>query len=685
MANPPNIPQRPRRDFPVSGPARPYKSGPPPVPRMQVRVQPTGPSTKPTGGVPPRVPRRQKVQAQVQQPVAYPISNFQGFNSFDPPLDLSPSVGTRCINFYFDKGKLYPRAGSSPVGAALATTSDAGFFVSEVAGTTHILSAHWDGTWQSIYNWNSGTATLETGADQLPGNSTTKVDFGRFGDWIIAGNGAMTHYRDPNTDSWKELKVESPVSAPTVADSGVAGVLNGTYQYYVVYYDPYRNAVSKPSPITSAVTVSGRQMSLTSIIPPSDSSWKTWIYRIGGASNTPRKVAEIGGSTTTYTDNISDDDLGDVMEEGNDPFPLSRYFDYYNGRLVGAWSLIDLDNPGVARDEFDYIYISYYGEPWRCPTVTDVDNPLDGARIQLSGDAGTEITGLKTFGEVLTVFTAREMYLLTGDEPSTFRLSRGFTIGCVAHRTIQQVGTVLVWLADKDVYAWDGQSQPMVVSKPIRDKIRGWTASEKAAATAFSYEGRYYLLCGGEVFFLDFTQSYGGDGGQVWAWGEIQGWTVTHCAVKGVVGSDQTIYGIDTSAHRVWTLETGSTDNGTPITVTWRSGYISPDRSRPNLVSRVRRFRSVFEQFPGSALDQRLITFTLYVDGNTTAVATMTPSYNATTVAADEPIQNYQTDVACEVEGEYHEVQLTSTVLANGSALHPVIHSIEPLLLPIRS
>ena len=104
-------------------------------------------------------------------------------------------------------------------------------------------------------------------------------------------------------------------AGPSTADSGVAGLTSGTYYYRVTFVTP-DGWESDPSNISDPVTVVLKKVNLTNIpVPGSTRVASKKIYRIGGTSAEWRLLTILyDRTTTTYTDNIADGNLGDLED-----------------------------------------------------------------------------------------------------------------------------------------------------------------------------------------------------------------------------------------------------------------------------------------------------------------------------------------------------------------------------------
>ncbi len=115
--------------------------------------------------------------------------------------------------------------------------------------------------------------------------------------------------------------VAEPQSAPAAADSGIAGVLNGTYTYMCTFYTSIGETEGRIQ--SSDITVTNKKINLTSIPVSTDARViGRRIYRKPAAFSAdvvPLKLlVDIpDNSTTTYVDNIADASLGALVNRQN--------------------------------------------------------------------------------------------------------------------------------------------------------------------------------------------------------------------------------------------------------------------------------------------------------------------------------------------------------------------------------
>lgn len=641
------------------------------------------------------------------------ISEFAGMNNSDPAHNLPISVGTICKNLYFENGKLFPRKATDYFKDA-SVSSDFGDFISSLglyvgrineepfiisvsqessAGDDVAIFYRWpdDGNPLSIpvaMDLDEPSAYL---ADEQYGNP--KVEFARLGDVVYACNGQFLAYYDVENEIWKRVQLLVPGTAPTAAIGG-AGLLRGTYRYYIAYKDEERDLIGAPSPASAYITADDEEIDLTFAAIPT--GYVGVIYRIGGSTVDALAVAEVAAAATTYTDNISDDDLGSELDFNATPTPNLQIIEFHKNRLVGAISR--LDSEGGFTPDLTTLFISYYGQPQRCPLVTDIENPLDGARIPISARADGKISGLKPFGDYVVIFTKTDAFLLSGDDPTTFRLSPAWPIGCSSHRSIRNVDGVLTWQSDSgEIYAWSGQGYPQIISKSIRATTRNWTSQEKEASFAWDWRGKYYLQCGGEIFFVDYKAS---SEANKFPWGEISGAIHDAVAVLGTEDdAEERILAIIFQEARLSVIEAveGETDLEPTISYEWKSKLLSPEDDLGRVIdafeSRVRGVRMLLEGFPdgvgtpspGAAAQAVLVG--LRQDTKSTDSETHTVEVNS--AYADEIFVQYDADTGDDAAGHTHQLRLTGIAFSNDTddpenRYHPIIHSVQVLIRPIR-
>jgi hypothetical protein len=113
------------------------------------------------------------------------------------------------------------------------------------------------------------------------------------------------------------------------------------------------------------------------------------------------------------------------------------------------------------------------------PHVIVYSDTIDPAGIRdyrfFSIKGSEKVTALKSFQENLAIFTDKSIWVFTGFPdvtaspvvPKAYQVDSG--VGCVAHRSVIEVGGVVYFMSHDGIYAWGGASAPqaMKISTPI--------------------------------------------------------------------------------------------------------------------------------------------------------------------------------------------------------------------------
>lgn len=357
---------------------------------------------------------------------------------------------------------------------------------------------------------------------------------------------------------------EKPTGFTLTFDVTNAGAIPaGTYQYKVAYLGSDGQA-GEASDAFTATPASTRRIDISAIPlgPAGQDITGRVLYRLDPGATVYRETTRILDNTTTfYSDNNTTlgASLGTSTLVFNTRVPPCRYMVEHQNRMVWAGCF-------TSEGDRQTVYISNVNEPWASPILPDLEDPNQGTRATLQGLAAGEITGLRSHGGVVAVFTGGAGHLLLGVEPNDFRIQKFSDHGCVAHRTIQSVRSLLVWLGPDAVYAWDG-GQVARISDDQRATIEAMTAAEMAAAHAFVWEDRYYLCWPTGCIYWDLEYK---------TWGTLTNNLWDDATVTTFVsGSRQRIYAARYNRAQVYQLETGATDaipaSGTAITARWAS------------------------------------------------------------------------------------------------------------------
>lgn len=231
--------------------------------------------------------------------------------------------------------------------------------------------------------------------------------------------------------------------------------------------------------------IRGGKVSLSAIPVSTDTQVTSRrIYRTDGAD--PDRfyyLTDISNNTaTTYNDNISDDSLGAVAQVADDAGdlifanarpPRLGFLESYKGRAFGAG---DKDAPTK-------LYYSEITDPeaWGPATFNFVD--FD------EGD-GDEITGLAALPNMLLVLKRDSVHALMGDAPANFVRRRLVSdAGCVSNNSIVQVGRLLIWMGEDNVFSFDGSAISPLASH-IAATLRALNTSRQKFIHGVHYQRR---------------------------------------------------------------------------------------------------------------------------------------------------------------------------------------------------
>lgn len=261
-----------------------------------------------------------------------------------------------------------------------------------------------------------------------------------------------------------QLGIINPILAATVA-IGAAGVLTGTYQYLVTFYNSTEGVESGPSPLSSEVTVSSDQVDLTAIEVSSDPQVdQKRIYRLGGNLTSFTLVATINNVDVTYTDNIADTAVEGTILESTfyQPAPAGLQFliEHY-GIFIGAVG--------------DKVYFTPIGRPNAWPTLNFID-------------FDSNVVGIGKVYNGIVVCTALKSYVITGTNTNSFvKNTLSSFQGCKKHHSMRQVSNgELLWVSNDGICSSKG-SQINVISRHKLGKL------DLSVKNAVVHDETYYL------------------------------------------------------------------------------------------------------------------------------------------------------------------------------------------------
>jgi hypothetical protein len=147
--------------------------------------------------------------------------------------------------------------------------------------------------------------------------------------------------------------MDSPTGTPTLA-AGAAGLPNGTYYYYVSWYNEKTGEYSGLSPISASFTATLDQVTVTKVSTTTDAQvthWAVW-RNTDGQTDTFYLVGRTAYANATFTDNVADDELetNQVMEDRTVLDGKYCYVQNYKGRMVAFGSRVETTGTATATN-----------------------------------------------------------------------------------------------------------------------------------------------------------------------------------------------------------------------------------------------------------------------------------------------------------------------------------------------
>lgn len=210
----------------------------------------------------------------------------------------------------------------------------------------------------------------------------------------IDATGVRKYY--PDKDEVWPAGITKPTTKLT-ATEGAAGVLTGEYYYYYTYYNSITGEESNPNPISDKITVASKQIVLSGFIASTDTQvLKMNIYRNTSGVSQYFYVGQKDNDTANYTDNCSDNDVGDEISFRNGIPPTSAIIHYHLNHML----YVDWEHPTRL----------YWSEPFMPGSVHtnsywDIESKNGGRIIALASSYDNVIV-IKSNGVVCLHFNA---------------------------------------------------------------------------------------------------------------------------------------------------------------------------------------------------------------------------------------------------------------------------------------
>jgi hypothetical protein len=278
----------------------------------------------------------------------------------------------------------------------------------------------------------------------------------------------------------------------------------------------------------------------------------TVLQRYTGGSWTPIT----GTFTATDWDASNFDILGPavILTNGTDTVR------YWNGTVLNSIAAAPKGKYIASDNRRVYIATKDVVNYCAFQNALDWTATLNAGVVQYYTPNGGDITALHAFNGQIWAFKKDSFCLIfhTGDSRVTHRLVEvSNNVGCVSHKTVVEVGDLLIWLGQDDVYIGAG-GQARAIGEPIRQYLRDININHITKCNAYTDGLRYYLnLVTGANTEPNIRLMFDPRPGR-------QIWRVSQIGEKyryGVFFNGKTYASNDTG--QTYQVNTGTTNNGT--------------------------------------------------------------------------------------------------------------------------
>lgn len=186
-----------------------------------------------------------------------------------------------------------------------------------------------------------------------------------------------------------------------------------------------------------------------------------------------------GGTSTPWT---WDGSAGAILALGGTP-PIGNIGIVWQNRVLFA-------GVGTARTR---VYYSAVGDPqtWGASAYFDVPSPYDG----------DEITGLAILYGNLIVFKRHSIYIVQGDDPTTWIISKtNSAVGCVSPYSVIGVDNLIYFVSDKGLYAMNLSNTSQIAYKvepryniALANQLAGSYTGNRIFAAHYRYRNEIWM------------------------------------------------------------------------------------------------------------------------------------------------------------------------------------------------
>lgn len=350
------------------------------------------------------------------------------------------------------------------------------------------------GELKSLYNWKtstsdywiSSTEELHFARSPVPAEQHSRVYVTGLSQPRVLTTSIQSHPFDFDTDYYK-LGVPAPATAPTIDAGYTVGTSYRAYLYtYVVKLDDLDAEEGINSSIKSITDYGSGNVVLSSFEePPTQRSiGKIRIYRTSSSSSGAsefRYVSEfdtdgVDFTTKTFTDNVAEDDLGEVLSTSTFSVPPDA-----------LKSIIALKNGSLAGYAGRRVYFSEPFLPHAWPYSYAID---------------ANIRGLGLIGSTIVVLTDEKVYLVEGQPEAVSTQKLPARYPCVSSMGIVSCENGVFFPSDEGIalVTYDGVS---LYSYDYINRDQYETNYSPSSVRAQYFNNKYFAYHGGGGFIID--------------------------------------------------------------------------------------------------------------------------------------------------------------------------------------
>ncbi len=492
------------------------------------------------------------------------------------------------------------------------------------------------GTWLLLAGTQTGIAKFSTGSlVALPvidglvyPSSIDPWHFRQYRDEVLAVRRGTGSLKRVTSDLMHDAGLPAPLTAPTLADAGVAGLIEaGDYIGVFTYANSQNGAESNPSPPSNTLTLAALRKRL----------WTGVTTSTNGQVDSRRLYATLANQTGEYfLVGVIDNNAAASFTDNTDLAGLGRQVSFDNDLPPANLELLEIFRERAwVSDGRDLFYSNIIGGQ------SNVQGFGAFNLITVSPDDGHRISVLHAHGAQLIVGKTNAIYFVTGAGGAFALDTLSDKHGCVAPLSMQTAERLLFWYSGENVYRSDGINVVSISTVKVRAVLDAIPEAMKIRVVGAIYPRlSLYVLSvsgGGERNEKMMAYNYKTD---VWSLLDLQ--TVTTVIAPEVdvcpfcptdaadsptsfaflgdffdVDSEQVLFGSLYDGH-VYRFLNGDRDVGALISARYRGKALGLDQAA--LLKGIRRLSLLCPSVVGA------VTVSIFNDGSPTAAASRTVS-----------------------------------------------------------